>query len=275
MEHRVTAAVIVFQIEGDSIFALSDSFGLAENANNDCVAMLGRRVFRYTVECDAPVVETLWFADIETRRGVTSVVAQQIAKYTARLAAETMRTAKRFASMAANGLEGGGGKRDDGGEEDEDKEKIEDCHWAYSPMQSTLQRRVYRSKIVWRRDAAGPKTKHFRQGLFLIGGGRVIDPPLRSQRQNGLADFVADGFGLREEIEIIGAARFGIGAGHIESAEGMGADHGSGAFAIDVEIADMEFVLGALDFFGRLGVNRAGEAVVGVVGDGQRVVVIF
>src|SRR5579863_4967857 len=80
------------------------------------------------------------------------------------------------------------------------------------------------------------------------------------------ADFLADGFGLGEEEEIIGAAGFGIGAGHIESAERMRADHGSGAFAIDVKIADVKFVLGAVDFFGRLGVDGAGEAVVGIVG---------
>jgi hypothetical protein len=64
-----------------------------------------------------------------------------------------------------------------------------------------------------------------------------------------LAYFLADGFGLCEQIEIIGAASFGIGAGHIKSAEGMRADHCSGTFAIDVEIADVEFVFGAFDFF--------------------------
>src|ERR1019366_3196701 len=73
----------------------------------------------------------------------------------------------------------------------------------------------------------------------------------RKQRSRGrLAYFVADGFRLGEKVEIIGAAGFGIGAGHIESAEGMRADHCSGAFAIDVKIADVEFMFGALDFFG-------------------------
>jgi hypothetical protein len=64
-----------------------------------------------------------------------------------------------------------------------------------------------------------------------------------------LADFLADGFSLGEEVEIIGAAGFGIGAGHIESTEGMRTDHCAGTFAIDVEIADVEFVFGAFDFF--------------------------
>jgi hypothetical protein len=38
----------------------------------------------------------------------------------------------------------------------------------------------------------------------------------------------------------------------------MGSDHGSGAFAVDVEIADVEVADGAIDFVARLGVDRAG-----------------
>ena len=45
------------------------------------------------------------------------------------------------------------------------------------------------------------------------------------------------------------AARFRVGAGHIEAAEGMRADHGAGAFAVEVEIADVEVFAGAFRVF--------------------------
>ena len=89
------------------------------------------------------------------------------------------------------------------------------------------------------------------------------------------ADFFGDGFGLEEEQQVILAAGFGIGAGHIEAAEGMGADHGAGAFAVHVQIADVEFFGGALNFFGILGIDGAGQAEFGVVGHVQGFVKIF
>jgi DNA-binding NarL/FixJ family response regulator len=49
-----------------------------------------------------------------------------------------------------------------------------------------------------------------------------------------------DGLGLGEEGEVVGAAGLGVGAAHIEAAEGMRSDHGAGALAIEVEIADVE-----------------------------------
>src|SRR5579862_2480761 len=52
----------------------------------------------------------------------------------------------------------------------------------------------------------------------------------------------------------------------------MGADHGSGAFAVDVEVSYVEFADGAIDLVARFGVDGAGQAELGVVGDFQRVV---
>ena len=52
----------------------------------------------------------------------------------------------------------------------------------------------------------------------------------------------------------------------------MGAHHGSRTLAVDVEIADVEIAHGAVDLVARLGVNRAGEAEFGIVGDFERVV---
>jgi len=48
------------------------------------------------------------------------------------------------------------------------------------------------------------------------------------------------------------SAGLGIRAGHVEAAKGMRADHRAGAFAVQIEIADVEGLLGFLDFSGFL-----------------------
>src|SRR5229473_3312633 len=45
-----------------------------------------------------------------------------------------------------------------------------------------------------------------------------------------------DGFGLGEQEQVISAACFRVGAGHIEAAEGVDADKRTGGFAVEVEI---------------------------------------
>src|SRR5262249_6145241 len=70
------------------------------------------------------------------------------------------------------------------------------------------------------------------------------------------------------------AARLGVSAGHVEAAEGMCADHGAGAFAVEIEIARLEFIARALQLFARTGVNGAGQPELGVVGDVERVIEI-
>jgi hypothetical protein len=62
----------------------------------------------------------------------------------------------------------------------------------------------------------------------------------------GLAALFGYGFGLGEEGEIVGAAGFGVGAAHVEAAEGVRAYHRAGALAIEVEVADVEFGSGTL-----------------------------
>ena len=52
----------------------------------------------------------------------------------------------------------------------------------------------------------------------------------------------------------------------------MRADHGAGALAVEVEIADVELLAGAVELGAGGGVERAGEAVLGVVGDGEGIV---
>ena len=87
-----------------------------------------------------------------------------------------------------------------------------------------------------------------------------------------LADLLSYRFGLREQVQVVGAAGLGICARHVEAAEGVRADHRSGAFAVDVQVADVELVDGAVDLVAGLGVDRAGQAELGVVGDLEGVV---
>src|SRR5579884_1180887 len=82
---------------------------------------------------------------------------------------------------------------------------------------------------------------------------------------------LADRFCLREQIQIVRSARFGIGTRHIKTAERMRPDHCSRTLAIDVEISYMEVALGSFNFLARRGVDRAGESVLGVVGDRERI----
>ena len=93
--------------------------------------------------------------------------------------------------------------------------------------------------------------------------------------RRGVADFFGDALGLGEEEEIVGAAGFGVGAAHVEAAEGVGADHGSGALAVEVEVADVEFFAGAVELVAGAGVDGSGQAVLGVVGDGEGVVEVL
>src|SRR5271156_4750468 len=80
-------------------------------------------------------------------------------------------------------------------------------------------------------------------------------------------DLFGDGLGLREEEQVVRAAGLGVGAAHVEAAEGVGSYHGAGALAVEVEVAGLELVAGAIELLAGGGVEGAGEAVLGVVGD--------
>ena len=53
-------------------------------------------------------------------------------------------------------------------------------------------------------------------------------------------DFLRHGFRLHEQQQVISSASLGVRARHVESAKRMRADHRTGAFAIQIEIADMK-----------------------------------
>src|SRR5208283_2227340 len=104
-------------------------------------------------------------------------------------------------------------------------------------------------------------------GPEALGGARL-------RADSALSSLGRDRFGLQELEQVIGAAGLGIGAGHVEAAEGMAADQGAGAFAVEVQVADEEALLGGVDPGRVAGVDGAGEAVLGIVGELQRVVEI-
>src|SRR5437588_4526125 len=81
----------------------------------------------------------------------------------------------------------------------------------------------------------------------------------------------ANGFGLREQIQIVGSTGLGISSTHVEAAKGMYAHHRAGGFAVQVQIADMEFAHGAVELLAARAVGGTGEAELGAIGDGERV----
>ncbi len=51
-----------------------------------------------------------------------------------------------------------------------------------------------------------------------------------------MADLFGDALGLGEEQEVVGAAGLGVRPAHVEAAEGVGSDHGSGALAVQYRL---------------------------------------
>src|SRR5205823_14128414 len=49
-----------------------------------------------------------------------------------------------------------------------------------------------------------------------------------------------DDFGLEEQLQVVWAAGFGVGATHVEAAEWLGADERAGDLAVQVQIANLE-----------------------------------
>src|ERR1043165_6950240 len=97
------------------------------------------------------------------------------------------------------------------------------------------------------------------------------DSPLLRLRVAG-ADFLGGDFGLEEEGEIVAPAGLRVRAAHVEAAEGVRADERACALAVEVEVADVELAARALQLLAVVRVDRAGQAVLRVVGDAERVV---
>src|SRR5262249_38665189 len=84
-----------------------------------------------------------------------------------------------------------------------------------------------------------------------------------------------DGLRLREEKQVVRAACLGIGARHIEAPEWVHTNQRASALAVDIEIAGEELTLGLRDASAVAREERTGQPVLGVVGDGERVIVVF
>src|SRR5271167_1767057 len=76
-------------------------------------------------------------------------------------------------------------------------------------------------------------------------------------------------FRLGEQQKIIRPARLRVCSRHVEPAERMRTHDCSCALAIDVQVADVELLLGHSDFVLRRGIDRAGQAELSVVGNRQ------
>src|SRR5205807_10034913 len=77
---------------------------------------------------------------------------------------------------------------------------------------------------------------------------------------------------LRKQIQIIGPPGLRIGARHIESAERMRSCNSARAFAVDIQIAHVEFTNGPVNLVTRLRVDRSGQSKLRIIGDLEPVV---
>jgi len=75
---------------------------------------------------------------------------------------------------------------------------------------------------------------------------RKARPGPRRATNKLLSEFFAHRLCLGKQVQIVGTAGLGIRARHVEAAEGMRSHHGAGALAVDVEIADVEVLDGAV-----------------------------
>src|SRR5260370_35466406 len=85
-------------------------------------------------------------------------------------------------------------------------------------------------------------------------------------RGAGMANLLGNALRLCEQQQVIRPASLGVGAAHVEAAEGMRADHGPRALAIQVEVADVELLLRAIKLPMRGGVDGSRHPVSGMVG---------
>src|SRR5713226_9376165 len=91
-------------------------------------------------------------------------------------------------------------------------------------------------------------------------------------RRTRMANLFGNALRLCEQQQVIRPAGLGVGAAHVEAAEGMRADHGSCALAIQVEVADVELLPSAVELLTRVRVDGSRQPVFGIVGNLQGLV---
>src|SRR5262249_33877533 len=77
--------------------------------------------------------------------------------------------------------------------------------------------------------------------------GRLLQRLLGHRRRNVGHDLLGYRLGLGEQQEVIAAAGFRVGPAHVEAAERVPSDQSTGTLPVDVEVADVAVLLGALD----------------------------
>src|SRR5689334_16062994 len=75
--------------------------------------------------------------------------------------------------------------------------------------------------------------------------------------------FSGNALALGKEQQVVLAARFWVGTAHVEAAKGLHAHQRPGTFAVEVQVADVEFPLGPFQPFGVAAEERPGQAVLG------------
>src|SRR5205085_6719425 len=89
----------------------------------------------------------------------------------------------------------------------------------------------------------------------------AIAAPRRALRSTRLPELLRDALRLQEQQQVVASAGLRVGAAHVEAAERVRADDRAGALAVDVQVADEELALRALDLLRVLRVHRAGQPV--------------
>src|SRR5688572_6195730 len=86
-----------------------------------------------------------------------------------------------------------------------------------------------------------------------------------------LLELLGHGLRLEEEEQVVAPPRLAVRAAHVEAAEGVAADHGARALAVQVEVADVEALAREGELVTVARPDRARQPVVGRVGGGNRV----
>src|SRR5579863_6713916 len=91
-------------------------------------------------------------------------------------------------------------------------------------------------------------------------------------RNKCLDDLLSHRLRLRKEIKIVRPAGLRISARHVESAERMCSDHRPRAFAVDVQVPNVELADCPFDLVARTGIDRACQSEFRVIRDLKRVI---
>ena len=120
--------------------------------------------------------------------------------------------------------------------------------------------------------ATGPVDARGRAGAGHSERSRRPECPISTLANSQL---LGHALALEEQQQVVAAAGLRVGADMLKPPNGCDADQRAGALAVEVEVADVELVARALEPRAVARVDRAGQAVLGVVRDRERVVEVL